>query len=107
MTINREEQSGVAIVRLARPDKRNALTRDMLERLREVFDAFRERDDLRAVVLTGEGDSFSAGTDITGLAALSETEARKASSAVTVSPASIMARARAPPAARASFCVPP
>ena len=78
MTINREEQSGVAIVRLARPEKRNALTRDMLERLWEVFDAFKERDDLRAAILTGEGDSFSAGTDITGLAALSETEARKA-----------------------------
>ncbi|HEV2880869.1 MAG TPA: enoyl-CoA hydratase-related protein [Pyrinomonadaceae bacterium] len=59
---------GLVYVRLNRPAKRNALTRAMLERLTEIFRAFSERTNLRAVVLTGTGHAaFSAGTDIAEL----------------------------------------
>lgn len=54
---------GIADVRLARPEKLNALT---LQTLRELVDVARElrRDrTLRAVVLAGEGDSFCSGLD--------------------------------------------
>jgi enoyl-CoA hydratase len=62
-----------ACVQLNRPAKMNALTRAMLERLAEIFRAFNERTDLRAVVLTGTGASaFSAGTDIAELDGLDE-----------------------------------
>jgi enoyl-CoA hydratase/carnithine racemase len=54
---------GIAGVRLARPEKLNALT---LQTLRELVDVARElRSDrtLRAVVIAGEGDSFCSGLD--------------------------------------------
>ncbi len=78
--VNVEERAGVALVRLARASKRNALTRGMLERLTEIFDGFTARADLRAVVLYGEGgEAFCAGTDIAELAELDEEAARRAS----------------------------
>jgi enoyl-CoA hydratase len=78
--INVDERGALAVVILDRPEKRNALTREMLERLAELFEGFGARRDLRAVILTGGGrDAFCAGTDIGELAALDEAEARRAS----------------------------
>lgn len=76
--ISYEEQTGTGIVGLSRPEKRNALSREMLERLAELFTSFSDREDLRAIILMGEGGTFSAGTDIAELAELDETEARAA-----------------------------
>ena len=61
-----EERGALAFVCLNRPHKRNALTRQMLERLREIFAGITARRDLRVVILTGGmgTDAFSAGTDI-------------------------------------------
>lgn len=74
-----EERGGLAYVRLNRAEKRNALTREMLERLAGVFADVDARDDLRAVVLTGTGaEAFCAGTDIAELAALDEEGAQEA-----------------------------
>jgi enoyl-CoA hydratase len=65
--------AGLVCVRLNRAAKLNALTRAMLERLAEIFHSFRDRADLRAVVLTGAGGAaFSAGTDISELDGLDE-----------------------------------
>lgn len=61
--VTQERGHRIAHVALARPDKLNALT---LQTLRELAATARElRSDraLRAVVLTGEGDSFCAGLD--------------------------------------------
>ncbi|HYO99490.1 MAG TPA: enoyl-CoA hydratase-related protein [Pyrinomonadaceae bacterium] len=67
----------VCVVRLNRPAKLNALTRAMLEQLTELFRAFAERADVRAVILTGTGQAaFSAGTDISELEGLDEQGAR-------------------------------
>ena len=69
----------MALVRLNRPDKRNALTGAMLERLAELFAGLEQRHDLRAVIITGAGpDAFSAGTDIKELASLDVEGARRA-----------------------------
>ena len=54
---------GVAQVRLARPEKLNALTLDVLEELVATAHRLRGDRELRAVVLAGEGDSFCAGLD--------------------------------------------
>ncbi|MGH9901832.1 MAG: enoyl-CoA hydratase/isomerase family protein, partial [Pyrinomonadaceae bacterium] len=75
-----EERGGLALIRLDRPEKRNALTRAMLERLAELFGGLKGRGDLRVVILTGAGrEAFSAGTDIGELASLDEDGARRAS----------------------------
>lgn len=74
-----EEHDATAYVRLNRPARRNALTGEMLRRLTEIFTGISERRDaLRAVILSGEGDTFCAGTDIEELAALDEEGARRA-----------------------------
>lgn len=55
---------GIATCRLQRPDKKNAINALMREELTEAFEAFDDDDDATVLVLTGSGDSFSAGTDI-------------------------------------------
>ena len=64
MSVSFEERGAVAYVRLERPGKRNALTREMLDRLAEIFAGVAARGDLRAVILSGAGADFCAGTDI-------------------------------------------
>jgi len=70
-----EERDAVAYVRLERPEKRNALTGGMLERVAEIFAGVAARRDLRAVVLSGA--DFCAGTDIAELERLDEESARR------------------------------
>jgi enoyl-CoA hydratase len=77
MNVNFEEHGPVAYVRLERPAKRNALTHAMLERLREIFAGISARRDLRAIILSGAGADFCAGTDISELEALDEAGARR------------------------------
>src|SRR3954451_12286711 len=54
---------GVAHVWLDRPDKLNGLTLEMLSELVRTSRRLRRDQTLRAVVLTGAGESFSAGLD--------------------------------------------
>lgn len=54
---------GVARVWLDRPDKLNGLTLDMLAELAATSRRLAKDKSLRAVVLTGAGESFSAGLD--------------------------------------------
>lgn len=54
---------GVAWVSLNRPHVRNAINQRMQDELREVWNGFRYDDDVRCVVLTGEGESFCTGID--------------------------------------------
>ncbi|HWS56306.1 MAG TPA: enoyl-CoA hydratase-related protein [Pyrinomonadaceae bacterium] len=77
MSVSYEERDGVAYVRLERPEKRNALTGAMLERLAEIFAGVAERADLRAVILSGAGTDFCAGTDIAELEGLGGEGARR------------------------------
>jgi (methylthio)acryloyl-CoA hydratase len=53
----------VAMVRLNRPDKRNALDIATIEQLIVLFNAI-PHSDVRAVVLAASGDHFSAGLDL-------------------------------------------
>jgi enoyl-CoA hydratase/carnithine racemase len=60
---------GVADVRLARPDKMNALDLAMFEALVAEAASLSANRDVRAVVLSGEGRAFCAGIDMTALQA--------------------------------------
>ena len=60
-----ERQGGVAIVTLNRPEKRNALSPEMLVRLAQFWKDIADDHSVRVVVLTGAGDqAFSSGGDI-------------------------------------------
>lgn len=64
ITVEREDEGTIAVVTMARPEKRNALS---LELMRELIEAFREigaDSSARAVILRGEGPAFSAGHDL-------------------------------------------
>jgi len=54
----------VATVTLCRPQALNAITRDMLIQLDGALEALAGDDEVRVVVLTGEGRAFSAGVDL-------------------------------------------
>ncbi len=63
--IRLDEDEGIAIVTLDRPEARNALNTEMLHELREVLREVARREDLQVVILTGAGDrAFAAGADI-------------------------------------------
>jgi enoyl-CoA hydratase/carnithine racemase len=63
---------GVADVRLNRPDKLNALDTDMFVGLVDAGARLAAEPEVRAVVLSGEGRSFSAGLDFSGFEAMAD-----------------------------------
>src|SRR5260370_37846192 len=56
----------VAHVTLNRPDKRNALSTQMLQELHEAFLEADDRTDVNVILLSGAGRDFCAGYDLTG-----------------------------------------
>lgn len=78
--ISEERHGAIAIIRLNRPEKFNALSREMILTLSDIFTNLESETGLRAILLTGAGDkAFCAGTDISELAQPNEAEARKVS----------------------------
>jgi len=72
-------RDSIALIRLNRPEKLNALTDEMLAELGERFETIKRDSNIRAVILTGAGErAFSAGTDITELASVDAKEAEEA-----------------------------
>lgn len=55
---------GIARVTLARPDVRNAFNAEVIAQLHDAFSRITAADDVRAVVLAGEGKVFCGGADI-------------------------------------------
>jgi enoyl-CoA hydratase/carnithine racemase len=54
----------VGILTLNRPDRKNPLTFDSYEEMRELFRALPYATDVKAVVLAGEGGNFCSGGDV-------------------------------------------
>src|ERR1700722_6286991 len=65
-TLRAERQGAVAVLKLARPEKRNALDDATVLGIEAFFSSI--PDGIGAVVLAGEGDNFSAGLDLAELA---------------------------------------
>lgn len=63
--IHFEMQDAVAIARLSRPAKRNAMSDSLVEALRDVFQNLPV--DAKAAVIYGQGDHFCAGLDLSEL----------------------------------------
>ena len=56
----------VLTITLDRPDRLNAFTPTMGRELIEAFDRADADDDVRAIIVTGEGRGFCAGADLGG-----------------------------------------
>jgi len=65
-TIRYQVEDRVATITLDRPAKMNAFTTGMMHELIDACDRIDADDDVRAVVITGEGRAFCAGADISG-----------------------------------------
>jgi len=55
---------GVAVVRINRPDKRNAFDESVIAGLADAFETLKGADHVRVVLLRGAGEHFSAGADL-------------------------------------------
>ncbi|MFO8086684.1 MAG: enoyl-CoA hydratase-related protein [Bacteroidales bacterium] len=62
--IKLEEHDQYALLWLARPQKRNAFDEHMIDELLLALETLRHRQDIRALVIRGEGRVFSAGADL-------------------------------------------
>lgn len=63
-TIILETESGIATIKLNRPDIRNAFNEVMISELTDAFQVAGKMDDIRVIILKGEGKSFCAGADL-------------------------------------------
>ncbi|HAC57787.1 crotonase/enoyl-CoA hydratase family protein [Parvibaculum sp.] len=63
-TIKYEVKDNVLTLTLHRPDKLNAFTGQMMFEMIDAFDKADADDDVRAIVVTGEGRAFCAGADL-------------------------------------------
>jgi enoyl-CoA hydratase len=59
-----DEDDGVLVITIDRPEQRNAMTRAAAERIAAALDELDRRADLAVAVLTGAGGSFCAGMDL-------------------------------------------
>src|SRR6478609_2049356 len=62
--IRAQTADGVLTITLNRPERLNAFTETMMNELIAAFDASDADDDVRAVIVTGEGRGFCAGADL-------------------------------------------
>ncbi|SDL95922.1 enoyl-CoA hydratase/isomerase family protein [Bacillus sp. OK048] len=70
-------ENQVCLVKLNRPEIRNAIVVEMREELIELFKSIDRDDEIRVVVLTGEGKAFSAGGDLSTLRGIDAVSGRK------------------------------
>ncbi|HEY6394682.1 MAG TPA: enoyl-CoA hydratase-related protein [Candidatus Binataceae bacterium] len=64
-----EKKNHIGILKLNRPDRMNAISVEMLNSFGEALRKFDDDNDVRAVILTGEGRGFCSGLDLKDAAA--------------------------------------
>lgn len=65
-TVLVQKADGILRMTLNRPDKLNALNKDLYDGMMAALDAAAREDDVRVLVLTGAGRAFCAGQDLSG-----------------------------------------
>ncbi len=74
------DSAGVAVITINRPEKLNALNRQVMTELRQAFEAAAGDSAVRGLILTGAGEkAFVAGADIKELAAIDAVGAERLS----------------------------
>ena len=67
-----ERDGGVALLRLNRPQNLNSWNQKMRDEMREAVRSLVADDELRVLIITGEGRAFSAGEDVRGMQGLTD-----------------------------------
>ncbi len=77
-TILRQKENNTAIVTINRPNKLNALNKETIGELHEVFKSLQKDKNIKAIILTGSGEkAFVAGADISEFSDYSVKEGKK------------------------------
>jgi trans-feruloyl-CoA hydratase/vanillin synthase len=63
-TVAYSVENGIAWVKFNRPEKRNCMSPKLNRQMGRVIEELEFREDVRVLVLTGEGDAWSAGMDL-------------------------------------------
>ncbi|HEY4345442.1 MAG TPA: crotonase/enoyl-CoA hydratase family protein [Parvibaculum sp.] len=63
-TIKYDVEDQILTITLNRPDKLNAFTGEMMQEMIDAFDKADADDNIRAIIVTGEGRAFCAGADL-------------------------------------------
>jgi enoyl-CoA hydratase len=61
-----ESDGGIAVITINRPEARNAVNGDVARGIAAAVDEFDDAGDVRVIILTGAGGTFSAGMDLKG-----------------------------------------
>lgn len=69
-----EKQEGIAVITFRRPRQLNAMNRAFMDEIADAFSCVNKDDEVRVVLVTGEGRAFMAGADIKEYAAQTEQE---------------------------------
>ncbi|MCX7619596.1 MAG: enoyl-CoA hydratase [Acidimicrobiales bacterium] len=75
-TIRTDVDDRVAVITLDDPDRRNALTTQMVTEIVAAFDDLEHNDECRAVIITGAPPAFCAGADLGHLSGAGEASLR-------------------------------
>ncbi|HJR26691.1 MAG TPA: enoyl-CoA hydratase/isomerase family protein [Acidimicrobiales bacterium] len=62
--VEREAETAAAVITIQRPEKKNALSIAVRDAISDALDELAEDPDTKVVVVTGQGDVFSAGFDL-------------------------------------------
>ena len=87
-----DKTDGIATLTLNRPEKRNALSLELRILFQEAIEDIRTNDDISVVILTGAGNTFCAGLDLTEMG---DPEFRRKENTVT-DPATLLRSIRQP-----------
>jgi enoyl-CoA hydratase len=72
-----ERTDGIVTVTLSRPEKRNPINEEMLSEFEQIALALRDDADARAVILTGTGNAFCAGADLSIVKGVTDPDERQ------------------------------
>jgi methylglutaconyl-CoA hydratase len=73
--INYKVENFTAVISLNRPEKRNALNPELIRLIKENFTRANQDENVKSIILTGEGKAFCAGADLAYLKMLRENSA--------------------------------
>jgi 3-hydroxypropionyl-coenzyme A dehydratase len=77
-TVTTSKSDGICTVKINRPDKLNAMNSEVAKELIKVFETIGKDDEVKVIILTGEGDkAFSAGADIEYMSKISPEESEE------------------------------
>lgn len=68
MSLTIDSKGSITIFRLSRPERRNAIDRELADQLAEAFRDFEADDAQKIAILTGHGGHFCAGADLKSIA---------------------------------------